>query len=266
MMTKRFMAGAVLAMSFLVLPAGAEEIDREFHETFEVNEGMRLRLVHGDGDVTIEPWERNVLEVDVKYHAEVTILGLGRKDADFVVDFDQRGDEISVIGRETGRGGFHIGINTSRRHDYTYTIKAPSFLELELEGDDGEVLIEGWRADVEVQSDDGDVTLSDVRTERVSVEIEDGDFVARDMETELFLTADDGDMSISGCAISWGRIRFEDGDLEMDDCVGDFDVAADDGSVRMNGIETSELDVRADDGDVRLELVGGQPRRHQPRE
>ena len=251
--------GVTLAIVVVSSVAAAEEVDREFHETFDVREGMRLHLEHGDGEVSLKPWDRDVLDVEVRYHADVTILGFGRKEADFVVDFHEREDEITVIGRETGRGGFHIGINTMRRHEYTYTIRAPSYLELELEGDDGDVRITNWRADIEATLDDGDITLEDIRADRISIQAEDGDVDAHDIEGELFLTSDDGDMRISDCKISWGRFRLEDGDLEIDDCVGDFDIVSDDGYVHMRSIESSELDVRVEDGDIRLELVGGSP-------
>ena len=38
--------------------AAAEEVERDFHETFEVREGMRLHLEHGDGDVSLKTWDQ----------------------------------------------------------------------------------------------------------------------------------------------------------------------------------------------------------------
>ena len=250
--------GLVVAFVMMGSAAAVEEVERDFHETFEVREGMRLNLEHGDGGVSLKTWDRNQLDVVVRYHADVTILGFGRrKEADFVVDFDERGEEIRVIGRELGRGGFHIGINSMRRHEYTYTILAPSYLELE--GDDGDVRITGWRADIESSIDDGNLALEDIRADRISIQAEDGDLEARVIEGDLFLTSDDGDIRIFDCKISWGRFRLEDGDLEIDNCTGDFDIVSDDGYVQRRSIESSELDVRVEDGDIRLELVGGEP-------
>ena len=250
---------ATLALGMLGSAAFAETIEREFHESFDVREGMRLHLEHGDGDVSVEPWDRDVLDIEVHYRGDVTIIGFGRTDADFVVDFRERGDEISVIGRETAEGGILIGINTKRRYEYTYTIKAPSYLELESLGEDGEVRIRGWRADIKTEIDDGDVILEDIQTGRVTIEMADGDLEIRGLEAELFVTADDADLTISDCRVSSGRVRMEDGDLEMSDCVGDFDVVVDDGDVRMRSMQTSKLDVRGEDGNIYLELVGGKP-------
>jgi hypothetical protein len=119
---RKTMEACGLVVAFVMMgSAAAEEVERDFHETFEVREGMRLHIVRGDGDVSLKTWDRNQLDVVVRYHADETILGFGRrKEADLVVDLDERGEEIRVIGRELGRGGFHVGINSMRRHEYTY--------------------------------------------------------------------------------------------------------------------------------------------------
>ena len=125
------------SLAWMALASGltAEEIKRDFHESFDVSQGARLRLRHGDGDVDIRPWDKNVLDIEVHYHADISSFGLGRRrHPDFTVDFSQRGDQISVVGRRTGHGGFQIGFFSSRRYEYTYTIRGPAYLELELEG------------------------------------------------------------------------------------------------------------------------------------
>ena len=48
-------------------PAVAEEINREFHQEFDVQPGMKLVLEHGDGDVTVTPWSQDTLDVEVRY-------------------------------------------------------------------------------------------------------------------------------------------------------------------------------------------------------
>lgn len=248
------------SLGWMALASGlpAEEIKRDFHETFDVSEGARLRLRHGDGDVDIRPWDKNVLDIEVHYHADISSFGLGRRrHADFTVDFSQRGDLISVVGRRTGHGGFQIGFFSSRRYEYTYTIRGPAYLELELEGDDGDVRIADWRGNVECTLDDGDVTFDGVEAERIELTLEDGDFEAHGLKGDLFLSIDDGDVYLSDCEIGWGRLRLEDGDLEVEDCRGDFDIAIDDGNVRFRGLRAKELDIRGNDGDIFVDLLAG---------
>jgi hypothetical protein len=50
--------GLVVEFVMMGSTAAAEEVERDFHETFEVREGMRLHLEHGDGDVSLKTWDQ----------------------------------------------------------------------------------------------------------------------------------------------------------------------------------------------------------------
>jgi len=248
-----------LAVFALAADLGAREIKKDFHETFDVSRGMRLRIQHGDGDVDIQSWDKDVVDIEVHYHADVTAVGWGSRDSDFTVDFSHRGDLVSVTGRELGRRGFRIGFFSSHRYEYTYTVRGPAYLRLELEGDDGDIRIADWEGDLECELDDGDVLLENYRAERLSLELDDGDFEARGLEGELFLTMDDGDVLLQDCRISWGRLRMEDGDLEVERCEGNFDIVMDDGDIHLRSLLAKELDVRSEDGDIYVDLLRGVP-------
>jgi hypothetical protein len=258
-MTRWMLTGALCTTALaLATTAAAQDTERTFHETFDVREGMRLRLVHGDGDVEIQPWDRNELDVEVYYRAEEGILGLGEPE-DFTVAFDENGDRISVTGRPSGTGGDRFGFFQPRVLEYAYTIRAPAYLELELRGDDGDVDLSGWNGELDVELDDGDLSLRDVTSSRISVELEDGDLEARGIQGDLLVRVDDGDVSITGCDIGYGSLRLEDGELDMEDCRGNLSIVVDDGSVRLESLIAGDLDVRSEDGDIYVELLGGPP-------
>lgn len=235
----------------LAAAASAEPIDREFHESFEVARGARLELVHGDGGVEITPWERDVIDVHVVYRAELKSIGAATK-PDFQVDFSQRGGTVRVVGRETGRRGF--GWFTSRNREHRYTVRAPAWVVLELDGDDGDVELTGWRAAVDIELDDGDVEIADVRGD-VRLELEDGDVVIAGLEGELAAELDDGDVRITDCRSPRLRIRAQDGNLAVDRCDGSMEITVDDGDVELTRISGSRFRIRGEDGDVELELV-----------
>ncbi|MDX1385590.1 MAG: hypothetical protein R3190_18200, partial [Thermoanaerobaculia bacterium] len=120
---------AVLAaLLILAAPAAfAKVVERDFHRTFEVGAGDRLHLVHGDGDVTIEPWDRPELDVVVRFRAEFTRVGIGGE-TDFEVDFRQSGSTVHVVGRE--KGWSTVGLFYSRDLEYVYVVRAPASLAL----------------------------------------------------------------------------------------------------------------------------------------
>jgi DUF4097 and DUF4098 domain-containing protein YvlB len=250
-----FVAFFLTALPSVAIPSAAQTVERQFHETFAVQEGMSLRLRNGDGDVTIRPWDRDELEVDVYYRAEPGFLGFGRP-ANFTVDFAQTDDRIVVTSREPGQD---TGFFDARVEEYTYTIQAPAYLVLELRGDDGDVDIRNWNAPLDIGIDDGDLTIEGISTNRITIRKEDGDLFGRGIEGELFVTSDDGDVVITDALMTRATIRMEDGDLEMSDSEGSLDVVTDDGSIRLQSLVSDDLDIRTEDGDIWIALVGGNP-------
>jgi DUF4097 and DUF4098 domain-containing protein YvlB len=229
-------------------------VDREFHESFDVREGVRLDLRHGDGDVIVTPWDKDVIDVKVRYYADVTRLGFV-DDPDFHVDFDQTGDVVRVVGREAIGSGV-VFFQAVREHEYTYTISAPSYVTLEFEGDDGDVSITGWRGDIECSIDDGDVDLADLVNTSTRITTEDGNVSIERAAGEIVVTGADGDVVLTDCSASVARVSVQDGDVTARDCVGDFRVSVDDGDVTLDAITAETVRVSAEDGDIAIDLRG----------
>ena len=242
-----------LCLVALAAPAAAKEINKGFHQAFDVQPGARLRLQHGDGDVTVTAWDRDMIDVTVRYRVTVTKIGLG-SDPDFDVEFWQSGRTVHVSGRETGGTGVFIGFH-SERHEYTYRIQAPSYVELDFRGDDGDVGIEGWRGAIEGASDDGNLTLTDIRSPRTRLELGDGDLRLDGLHGGLFVENDDGDVELSDCHLLGGRISQDDGDVILSRCEGDLEIVVDDGEVQLDEHGAGELKIRSGDGDVEVHLL-----------
>ena len=216
-------------------PAAATEIEKDFHERFDVREGATLRLLHGEGEVSVEPWDESALDVTVRYRADFTKIGIGGT-PDFDVEFRQDGGTVHVIGKETG--GSMIGFRSTTRYEYLYTVRAPAWLRLDLEGEDGNVRIRDWKAEV-------------------SARIEDGDVRIEGLQGNLDVEAEDGNVEVSRCRVGRARILVEDGRVRVADCEGAFDVRSEDGSVSLERVVAGEVAVRTEDGDVSLDLRKG---------
>jgi len=239
-----------------IAPAKAATIDRDYHETFDVQEGVRLDLNHGDGDVTITPWEKDVIDVRVRYFAEVKRLGFV-DEPDFFVDFEQTEGVVRVVGREEIGSGV-VFFQSIKEHEYSYTISAPSYVTLELNGDDGDVAINGWRSDIDCVLDDGDVEFKDIANAATRIALEDGDVLIDDLAGELVVSGDDGDVDLSGCRVTPARISIQDGDVVAADCEGAFRVSVDDGDVRLDGLVSERVEIAGEDGDITIGLTGAE--------
>ncbi len=245
----------VVVLVVLFVPAWAVKIDRDFHEGFDVRGGFRLDIHHGDGDVVITPWDKDVIDITVHYRADVTRVGLGGP-PDFDVEFKTGEDFIRVVGHMTPQGP--AVFQSMRIYEYSYVIKAPAYVKLELSGDDGDVEIKGWRAEIDCSIDDGDVVLEDVANSRTSLSLDDGDVIAVGLSGEMRLSADDGDVRLCGCALSEARMSVEDGDITVTDSEGDYSVSLDDGDVLLDLKTSSDVRVRSADGDVEIIVRSGE--------
>ncbi|RMH19332.1 MAG: hypothetical protein D6696_10880 [Acidobacteria bacterium] len=251
----------LLLASIAALPAMAKEVERDYNQRFDVSPGARLHLVHGDGDVAIIPWDEPAIEVEVRYRATARRIGVG-SDLDFGVDFRQRGNTVRVEGKERGMSG--VGIFHVDRHEYLYRVRAPHWVSLELRGDDGDVVIDGWRAAIDVELDDGNLRLRDVALPRdaageIALRVEDGGVEIDGLDGELRFEGDDGELTILDCKLRRSRIEISDGDVMIDRCEGDLTVVCDDGEVRLANLGSGRLEVETEDGDVIAELLAGAP-------
>jgi len=238
--------------------AAAARIDREFHERFDVQEGHRLVVGSGDGDVTITPWDEDAIDVNVRYLADIKKVGFGGP-PDFDVEFDSGGDFVRVRGQFRSAGA--AVFQSIHVHEYTYTIKAPPYVLLEIDGDDGDVQITGWRADVDCSVDDGDLTLDGFEGGSLDVSADDGDIHVINASGDIEISADDGDVYLRGCAPVNVAVSLDDGDLIATACGGGFSVATDDGDITLDLESAGAVSVNADDGDIEVSIASGEAAR-----
>lgn len=250
--TKIFCAAAAALLLVTAIPAAGGEIVRDFNESFEVERGWVLRLRHGDGDVTITPWDRNVVEITVHYHAERKGLGDDSK-RDFTVEFEEKNGVIEVTGRES-KGGF-MGLQIFILKDYTYTISAPGYIELDLQGDDGDIDIEKWSGKIEIRLDDGEIRLYGCEPEKTRIRTGDGDISLDGHSGSIDIIGDDGRLDVNRGRFSDCRIQLDDGDIRILDSEGAFYIEVDDGDTELFRIKTNVMDLKSEDGDFDIELL-----------
>ena len=229
----------------------SREISRDYHESFDVSPGFGLRLRQGDRDVFIKRWDKDTLDIKIEYIAEYRSIGGG--DRDFKVNFRKKNKIIEVTGVEKSAPviGFHI----FNLKEYTYTIYAPDYLTLDIDGDDGEIYIDDWRANIEIRIDDGSAVLNGIACDNTIIRMEDGELNIEDHRGNLDIDCDDGSIDIFRSTIPDGRIRAGDGLLNIGDTRGDFDIELDDGDADLYRLLSKRLYYQSNDGDVDIELL-----------
>jgi DUF4097 and DUF4098 domain-containing protein YvlB len=180
---------------------------------------------------------------------------LGSKD-DFQMEFRQTGNTVYVTGKETSRGT--IGFYNKKKYEHIYEIHSPDYIQLDLSGDDGNVDISGWAAEIDCRIDDGNITLRNISGEKTAIWAEDGDIEIDSLSGDLTLEVDDGDVYLTACDMPHCRLEANDGDIEISESKGSFDITVDDGNVITKRITAKGLILRANDGDIDLDLMAGE--------
>jgi DUF4097 and DUF4098 domain-containing protein YvlB len=227
------------------------DMKKDYHETFEVKSGDILYLSHGDGNVTISSWDKDIVDIEIYFSAN--IFGMGNDEYEFDVQFQQHGNEIEVI--EKFKNNHHFGIKGITIDRYEYQIRAPKYLQLNLNGDDGDVEIEDMAANIECRLSDGDMEINNVVAKLIKLNLEDGSLKMKDIEAELDLKIDDGDIRIVDYSGKECTVDLEDGQLEMDNASGNFDISSDDGDMELRHLTVGTLKASSNDGDIYIDIV-----------
>ncbi len=237
---------------FLMQNAFSKTIKKEFHRQFKATEGMEINLYHGDGNVRVIPWDKDMVDVKIEYESKVRLPVPGTR-FDFTVEFRDEGKELYIIGKETYSGVMKI--YSLRRHKYEYTVYAPSNLTLNLEGEDGDVTIENWNGDIRCTIVDGNIELNRIHASKIRLITGDGNIRIRNLEAPLTIQGEDGNVKLSDCQISQGKIHLEDGSIDLRNSYGDYSLRTVDGDIRCLNLHTRHLEVRTSDGSVDLRLA-----------
>lgn len=235
---------------FLITSLHSYAIDykKDFSHLFDVQQGVKIIVENGDGDVVIESWDQDQVKVDVVYHS----VSSDKDNVEFDVEFNQKNNSVYIIGREY-RGNFNFAFHY---RNYKYKISAPSYASVDLKGSDGDIIIRGINGGVECRTDDGNIYLADIRNELTEVYTTDGDVTIKNLNGGLYVKSDDGDVTIEDVTGKQVQVKAADGDVNIFNSKSNFRINSDDGGVTLSKVEGKEIDVRTSDGDVDIFYIG----------
>ncbi|MBI3982791.1 MAG: DUF4097 family beta strand repeat protein [Gemmatimonadetes bacterium] len=185
--------------------------------TVAVERGTRLEISRLGGDVTIDTWERNAIRVRAEHSSTERIE----------VRITAGAATVTARGR---RGG--------RAYIVDYSLTVPVWMDLDLSGTygdimitgaqgrvvaetvEGDVVVEGGRGVVSLQSIEGDIELAGASGE-IDLHTVDGGIRARNLDGRVVAETVDGDIVLSGVRSADVTATTVDGDLEYDGVLQD---------------------------------------------
>ncbi|MCB0281370.1 MAG: DUF4097 family beta strand repeat protein [Calditrichae bacterium] len=238
---------------FIFSIAFAKDLKKDFSHTFNVSDGAILILENGDGNVNIKTWEKDQIQVDVVYHAQ--IKSSSQTDIDkFDIEFSQNGNKVYVI--ERNKRKLVLGYFSINYIDYRYDIFVPSYTKVDIQADDGDIVINDLKANVRIKGDDGKIELKNIFESKMNLHTQDGRINLENVSGILNIKSDDGDVFINDISVSEAEISGSDGKVKIKNSRGDFYITTDDGDVTLDKITSHVLDVRTQDGDIDVRFAG----------
>lgn len=194
---------------FLAQSLQARAINKHFHKRFPVNESTTLFLQHGNASVNIIPWEKNSIDIHVRYRSRSLFPGISNIN-DLAVEFVSTRQKISVIGKlqDNSSPDYHPLIKV----ECEYTVYAPARIKLCLSGGDGNVHIKDWESEIVYILEDEAIDI-DQCDERTRLFISKGELRIDGLYGYLLVESADGSIVLSSCQTPVCRIQIRDGDI-----------------------------------------------------
>src|SRR4030042_351201 len=143
-MKKRIFKSVILCSLLLVIAyqssAQQEGFTKKYHETYSTNANSHLYLDNKYGNITINDWENNQVEIDVTVLVENVSSDKAEKILSYInVVFSQEGDDIKA----TTTFDEHLGKigDENHRQEINYTVNMPKDIKINLANKYGNVFI-----------------------------------------------------------------------------------------------------------------------------
>lgn len=202
--------------------------------TFAVRSGQRLSVDDFGGSITVTAWNQDRIRISAPSSSDP-----------FTVD----GGSINVRVNSQGDGG---------PGESELTIQVPTWMELELSGNEVDITTRGVRAAISASTVQGSVNIDggEGTVEANSVE---GDVVIANVRGRVNVNTTEGTATISNISGTELDIETVDGDIEMTNItVPNIDANTVDGNIRWSGTLAAGGTYRftTHDGDVNLAISG----------
>lgn len=274
-------AAAVLGM-FMTAAVYAEEVKKVEEKTFSVERPARVQVTADEGNIEITTWEKSEIYLKITKRAwgstreeaetnleniEISIREYSNK---LVIRELERRDRRQRVTLSDIFDGDFWRENRWNRQQVDFELKVPTDTGLKLTSDEGDILVTGIEEAVQIQLDEGDVEITDVRSDDLQIDIDEGDvdilnagqvqkgywkiesdegtiYFENGQVDEIDFTSDEGDIIVKECEFSRFWLASDEGDLIVDFTPkqrGEYHMEADEGNLEITLPEKSDIDLR----------------------
>jgi DUF4097 and DUF4098 domain-containing protein YvlB len=225
-----FAAGVLLAGIAIATSAAPVRAD-QWTKTYQMNGHASLRVVTGDGDVTVTGADQRQIDARVN----TTGWKIGPNDVQIIES--QSGDSVSI---EVKVPHWNFSMFGGSHRALRVEVSVPRELDLDVRTSDGNVTAQGVSGKIQFDTGDGNVTAGNIKGD-IRIHTGDGHIEGHNFDGSLDADTGDGNLRIDG--------RFDTLALKTGD--GNIEAQAANGSKVANG-----WNLRSGDGHITLRLPG----------
>lgn len=249
--------------------ASGQEIRQEgrdfvstIEKSFNVGSGGMLVMRNVQGDVTVNSWSNNSVQIKEEIRLDV----ITRDEAEKIVErsegsYSQSGNTIRIDSR-SGR----------RNEQHRYYISVPQKFNLDINTSGGDITVDNLDGELDLNTSGGDIQLSKIKG-KIDFRTSGGDIDLRNIDAPMRGRTSGGDIDladlkgIANVRTSGGSIRLtraaneviistSGGDIDIEDVAGDVEASTSGGSIEAIACK-GKVQLRTSGGDLRLKDMAG---------
>jgi DUF4097 and DUF4098 domain-containing protein YvlB len=246
------LAAAIMMAGIATAAAAAQtpDKDHQWSKTYQVNGRADLRVITGDGDVTVTGADQQRID------ARVTASGwkIGPNDVQIVES--QSGNSVSI---EVKVPHWNFSLFGGGHRSLRVEVTVPRELDLDVSTSDGNVTAQGVSGKIQFDTDDGNVTAGNIKGD-IRIHTGDGHIEGHNFDGSLDADTGDGNLRIDG---RFDALALKTGDGNIDAQVGSgskvansWNLHSGDGHItlRLPGDLNATLDAHTGDGSITLDI------------
>ena len=207
----------VIVLSLFLAGTLTAGIEDTVTKSFDVGPGGRLQIETDLGSIEVHGEQGDVVRIEVRREFKSSDRGDAEKAfANFILDFDQKGDDVTVRGEYKQPGLSRLWDRMRNKLRVKFVVTVPKEYNAFLQTKGGSVSVSMLEGDVESHTSGGSLSFDDIR----------GDILGNTSGGGIELGQIEGnvDVDTSGGAISAERV------------IGDLDASTSGGSIRIDEV------------------------------
>jgi hypothetical protein len=250
------------------------EVKEMEEKAFKMEPGGTINITADEGFVRISSWDRSEVEIQMtKYARGKNRREAGRLLEEIEVDMEQTGSGLIIRELESDDESYSLldlldpdtwNRMGGRSTWVNFDVTVPRVINLDITTDEGDITISYIDGEIEIDTDEGNIELHEIRSPEISVITDEGNILLEHIRaplsassSRLLVDTDEGDMELMDVEIERLKIESDEGDVTADMLRCErLDFYSDEGSIEADLaiLPGGDYRCRTDEGDILLFL------------